>query len=78
MEIRNNSRAFLLNKNKEIQKNTFHGLKWWSLEELKTTTEEFEPRDGILNILNSPVPPVKRKRNKNICSLLSQNNGLQA
>lgn len=33
------------------EKNTFHGLKWWSLEELKMTTEEFEPREGILNIL---------------------------
>ncbi len=33
------------------EKNTFHTVKWWSLEELRKTNEEFEPRSQILNIL---------------------------
>lgn len=35
------------------EKNTFHAVKWWNLEELKETEEEFEPRDQILSVLEN-------------------------
>ena len=39
-------------KNMEAgEKGTFHNLKWWSLEELRITKDEFEPKDQILNVL---------------------------
>ncbi|MDE7176679.1 MAG: NUDIX domain-containing protein [Lachnospiraceae bacterium] len=39
-------------ENMEVwEKDTFHNLKWWSLEELRKTEEEFEPKDEILKIL---------------------------
>ena len=33
------------------EKNTFRDLKWWSLEELKNSIFEFEPRQEILQLL---------------------------
>lgn len=35
------------------EKGTFHAVKWWSLEELKESNDEFEPRNQILNILEN-------------------------
>lgn len=35
------------------EKSTFHAVKWWSLEELKESNDEFEPRNQILNILEN-------------------------
>ena len=41
-------------ENMEVgEKNTFHGLKWWALNELRQTGDSFEPRDQILNLLES-------------------------
>ncbi len=33
------------------EKDTFHNLKWWNLEELRKTEDEFEPKAQILKIL---------------------------
>ena len=33
------------------EKDTFHGLKWWSLDELQNAKSEFEPRLEILQLL---------------------------
>ncbi len=33
------------------EKDTFHNLKWWNLEELRNTEDEFEPKAQILKIL---------------------------
>ena len=41
------------------EKDTFHNLKWWSLEELRKTEEEFEPKDQILNVLER-LHPLRR------------------
>lgn len=30
------------------EKDTFHNLKWWNIDELRTTKDEFEPKDQIL------------------------------
>lgn len=35
------------------EKDTFHNLKWWTLDELRKTEDEFEPRDQILKILEN-------------------------
>lgn len=35
------------------EKSTFHAVKWWSLDELKESNDEFEPRNHILNILEN-------------------------
>lgn len=41
-------------ENMEVwEKDTFHNLKWWSLEELRKTEEEFEPKDEILRFCSS-------------------------
>lgn len=46
-------RAFYLENMEEGEKNTFHALKWWSLDELRKTMDEFEPRDDILSLLEN-------------------------
>lgn len=46
---------FSLENMEENEKNTFHNLKWWSLDELKNTKDEFEPRDEILKLLENIV-----------------------
>ncbi len=33
------------------EKDTFYNLKWWNLEELRKTEDEFEPKAQILKIL---------------------------
>ena len=39
-------------ENMEVwEKDTFHNLKWWSLDELRKTEEVFEPKDEILKVL---------------------------
>ena len=45
--------AFSLENMEEREKNTFHALKWWTLDELRKTTDEFEPRDAILRLLEN-------------------------
>ena len=45
--------AFSLENMEEGEKNTFHALKWWTLDELRKTTDEFEPRDAILRLLEN-------------------------
>jgi len=35
----------------DTEKATFHKLKWWSINELNSTNDEFEPREHIFNIL---------------------------
>ncbi len=35
------------------EKDTFHNLKWWNLEELRKTEDEFEPSGQILKILEN-------------------------
>lgn len=47
--------AFSLENMEVWEKDTFHNLKWWSLEELKETEEEFEPKDEILKVLENNV-----------------------
>lgn len=42
---------FILDGMEIGEKNTFHGLKWWNLDELQNTDSEFEPRQEILQIL---------------------------
>ena len=37
----------------EGEKDTFLDLKWWSLEALKEVEPEFEPREEILQLLES-------------------------
>ena len=37
----------------ETEKATFHKLKWWNINELNSTNDEFEPREHILNILSN-------------------------
>ncbi len=46
-----NNTTFSLENMEVWEKDTFHNLKWWSLEELKETEEEFEPKDEILKVL---------------------------
>ena len=48
--------SFMLDNMEEEEKNTFHNLKWWSLEELEKTDEEFEPREQILDLLTKELP----------------------
>lgn len=45
---------FYLDNMGENEKNTFHSIKWWSLDELRKTQDSFEPRDQILNLLEKP------------------------
>jgi len=45
--------ALSLENMEEGEKDTFHDLKWWSLEDLRKTNEEFEPRENILNLLEN-------------------------
>ena len=33
------------------EKDAFHNLKWWGLEDLRKTEEAFEPREQILKLL---------------------------
>ena len=33
------------------EKDSFHALKWWKLDELRETSEDFEPREAILDLL---------------------------
>lgn len=47
--------AFSLENMEVWEKDTFHNLKWWNLEELRKTEEEFEPKDEILKILENNV-----------------------
>lgn len=47
--------AFSLENMEIWEKDTFHNLKWWSLEELRKTEEEFEPKDDILKVLENNV-----------------------
>lgn len=43
--------SFSLENMEESEKDTFHNLKWWSLEDLRETEEAFEPREQILALL---------------------------
>ena len=52
MHIPKNTALSLENMEKG-EKDTFHNLKWWSLEDLRKTNEEFEPRENILHILEN-------------------------
>ncbi|HJA91684.1 MAG TPA: NUDIX domain-containing protein [Candidatus Eisenbergiella merdipullorum] len=45
--------VFSLNNMEEGEKNAFHNIRWWNLDELKETKEEFEPKDQILDLLTS-------------------------
>lgn len=45
--------SFSLENMEENEKDTFHNLKWWSLEDLRKIEEEFEPREQILKLLGS-------------------------
>ena len=45
--------SFSLENMEKSEKDTFHNLKWWSLEDLRGTDEGFEPREQILKILGS-------------------------
>ena len=45
--------VFVLDNMQENEKNTFHNIKWWSLDELEKTEDSFEPRDKILNLLKN-------------------------
>lgn len=47
------STSFSLENMEEGEKDTFHNLKWWSLEDLRKTNEEFEPRENILHFLEN-------------------------
>lgn len=47
--------AFSLENMEVWEKDTFHNLKWWNLEELRKTEEEFEPKDEIIKILENNV-----------------------
>ncbi len=42
---------FSLENMEKIENDTFYNLKWWSLDELRKTDEEFEPKTQILSIL---------------------------
>ncbi len=44
---------FSLDNMEDEEKNTFHNIKWWSLEELKRVEDKFEPRDQILSLLEN-------------------------
>lgn len=43
--------TFSLINMEDGEKDTFHTVKWWSLEELRKTKEEFEPREQIIRFL---------------------------
>jgi len=43
--------SFSLENMEEGEKDTFHNLKWWSLEDLRKTNDIFEPREQILSLL---------------------------
>lgn len=43
--------TFSLENMEAGEKDTFHNLKWWNLEELRKTEEEFEPKEHILKVL---------------------------
>lgn len=45
--------TFSLENMEEDEKNTFYNLKWWSLNELRRTEDEFEPKDQILSLLEN-------------------------
>lgn len=45
--------TFSVENMETCEKDTFHNLKWWNLDELKTTKDEFEPKDQILNVLEN-------------------------
>lgn len=47
--------AFSLDNMEMNEKNTFHNLKWWNLEELRKTKDEFEPKEQIINILRNKL-----------------------
>ena len=36
------------------EKDSFHALKWWKLGALWETSEAFEPREAILDLLDGP------------------------
>lgn len=41
---------------KLCKEETFHNLKWWNfLEALRTTKDEFEPKDQILIIIGENI-----------------------
>lgn len=43
--------SFSLENMEEGEKDTFHNLRWWSLEDLRKTNDIFEPREQILSLL---------------------------
>lgn len=43
--------AFTLENMEDYEKESFRGLKWWSLDELKNTEEAFAPKEQILKLL---------------------------
>ena len=43
--------SFSLENMEEGEKDTFHNLRWWSLEDLRKTKDIFEPREQILSLL---------------------------
>jgi len=43
--------SFSLENMEEGEKDNFHNLRWWSLEDLRKTNDIFEPREQILSLL---------------------------
>ncbi len=53
MRIRNSARdtVFTLENMEDYEKKSIRGLKWWSLNALKSTEEEFAPNEQIFKLL---------------------------